>query len=608
MIRIHESSLYRSLMVLEKKDRVRIRIVVLIQFFLSLLDLVGVAVIGILGALAVSGVQSGNPGGRVAKALKLFSLDDLVFQTQIAILGIGASVILIIRTLLSIYFSRKILFFLSRRAAMISSTLVSKLLSQPILVIQRLSTQQSLYSLTDGVSAITVGVIGNFVAIISDGLLLAILTGALVVVDPTMAFLTISFFASIALLLYKLMHIRAQVLGAENSRLSIESNEKIVEVISSYREAVVRNRRGYYSREIGSLRLQLSNSLAELSFMPNISKYVIETAIVLGALGISAVQFLQKDASHAVATLAVFMAAGSRIAPALLRIQQGAVNLKGATGTSLPTLNLIENLADENAHEESILGNNNFSHENFHPNIELTDISVKYPNASEFAISGITLNIPAGSVIAIVGPSGAGKSTLTDLILGILEPDTGRIEISGLSPNAAVKEWSGAISYVPQEIYISNGTIRENVALGYPDEVATDNLVWDALRLSELDEVVRNLPHQLEEWVGDRGSKLSGGQRQRLGIARALFTKPKLLLLDEATSALDGSTEAKLSKSIQRLKGDTTVIMVAHRLSTVRSADRVIYLENGKILADGKFENVRKEVPDFDYQAKLMGL
>jgi len=133
-------------------------------------------------------------------------------------------------------------------------------------------------------------------------------------------------------------------------------------------------------------------------------------------------------------------------------------------------------------------------------------------------------------------------------------------------------------------------------------------LVWNALRLAELDEVVRKFPHQLEEWVGDRGSKLSGGQRQRLGIARALFTKPKLLLLDEATSALDGSTEAKLSNSIQKLRGDTTVIMVAHRLSTVRSADRVIYLENGKILADGKFDNVRKEVPDFDYQAKLMGL
>ena len=233
---------------------------------------------------------------------------------------------------------------------------------------------------------------------------------------------------------------------------------------------------------------------------------------------------------------------------------------------------------------------------------------MKYPNASEFAISGVTLCIPTGSVIAIVGSSGAGKSTLTDLILGILEPDTGRIEISGLSPNAAIQERSGAISYVPQEIYISNGSVRENVALGYPDWVATDDLVWDALRLAELDEVVRNLPHQLEEWVGDRGSKLSGGQRQRLGIARGLFTKPKLLLLDEATSALDGSTEAKLSNSIQTLKGGTTVIMVAHRLSTVRSADRVIYLENGKILADGKFENVRKEVPDFDYQAKLMGL
>jgi ABC-type multidrug transport system fused ATPase/permease subunit len=184
----------------------------------------------------------------------------------------------------------------------------------------------------------------------------------------------------------------------------------------------------------------------------------------------------------------------------------------------------------------------------------------------------------------------------------------GEVLISGKKPAEASHIWPGAIAYVPQDIAIASGTIRENVALGYPREIATDELVLNALKVAGLDTFVQSLKDGIDTVVGERGTKISGGQRQRLGIARAMFTKPALLVLDEATSALDGETELQVSDAIRNLRGSTTVILIAHRLSTVRDADKVVYMADGRIVAAGTFEEVRSQVPDFDRQAVLMGL
>lgn len=195
-----------------------------------------------------------------------------------------------------------------------------------------------------------------------------------------------------------------------------------------------------------------------------------------------------------------------------------------------------------------------------------------------------------------------------DLLLGVLEPDQGAILISGESPLAAFSRWPGAVAYVPQNVLITQGTIRENVGMGYPLDFISDELVWRALSVAQLKDFAENLEEKLDQPVGDAGSRISGGQRQRLGIARAMFTQPKLLILDEATSALDGQTENEISTAIHNMRGFITVITIAHRLSTVREADLVVYIEAGSIRSTGSFEKVRREVPDFDNQAKLMGL
>ena len=429
----------------------------------------------------------------------------------------------------------------------------------------------------------------------------------LFVIDPTTAVGTFMVFFLIGVFLYRFMHIRAYGLGVKSSELNIRSNEKIVEVFGAYRESVVRNRRTYYAGEIGKLRFQLSDTTADINFLPYVSKYVIETTVILGALLVGLAQFILQDATHAIATLAVFLAAGTRIAPAVLRVQQGTITIRGSLGQARPTLNLIESLGDA-LPVDTINDSVDSQHVGFLSEIRVGGVTLTYPGGLTPAISNVSLDISAGMSVAVVGSSGAGKTTLIDILLGVLKPDNGSILISGLPPLEAISRWPGAISYVPQDVVIAAGTIRENVALGYPPEVVLDELVMNALKVAHLDKFVQTLPEGIDTQVGERGAKISGGERQRLGIARAMFTNPYLLVLDEATSSLDGETEASISDAIHALRGTTTVVMIAHRLSTVRNADLVVYMSDGKIVSTGSFDEVRKTVPDFDRQAKLMSL
>ena len=597
----------RSARVFSRRDQKRIVAVVLLQISLGFLDLLGVAAIGILGALSVSGIQSGTPGNRVNSALQTLQISEFSFQTQVAIIGLCAAALLIGRTVISIFFTRRTLFFLSRRGAQISSDLVSKLLSQSLLSIQSRSNQQTIYSVTYGVSSITLGILGTTVLLMADGSLLIVMSIGLFAVDPTVAAGTFLVFALVGFQMYRLMNVRAKVLGKKNWELSVKGDEKVVEAMNSYRELVVRNRRSYYAREISKTRFELADVLAEIQFMPNISKYVIESTVILGALLISAAQFSLQDSKHAVATLAVFLAAGTRVAPAVMRMQQGAITIKNSIGSAEPTLELIETLAEVDGTPE-VKDSFDLNHEDFDSNIKITDLFFTYPGSSNPALSGMNLDVTRGQSVAIVGPSGAGKTTFVDLLLGVLNPDSGSIKISGVTPLAAITKWAGAMAYVPQDVVISNGSIRENIALGFPSSIGTDELVNKALDIAHLRDFAYGLEDGIDTQVGERGTKISGGQRQRLGIARAMFTNPKLLVLDEATSSLDGLTEAAISEAVLGLKGSVTVIMIAHRLSTVRNADLVVYMESGRIIATGTFEEVRSQVPDFDNQAKLMGL
>ena len=597
-----------ALGILNKSDRRKLIFVVLIQTFLGFLDLAGVAIIGTLGALSIQGIESHNAGNKVSTLLKLFRLQHFTLQAQVAILGIIAGGILLVKTVSSIFFTRKIFYFLSVKCAELTTNLIEKILAQNLLEMQKRTTQEILYIVSEGVRNILLGILGTAVTVASDMAMLVIMTIGLFSLDPVVALSSVFLFAVIGYILFKLLQVRAKEIGIESNRLNVESNQKILEVLSTYRESVVRHRRRYYSEQIGKIRYRLGYVIAEQNFQPYISKYVLESASVFGSLLLAGYEFGTKNAVHAVATLAVFIAASSRIAPAALRIQQGLLMIKTSAGSADSTLLLLNELKSADSLIDDDFENAKFDYPGFNPEVIVAGATFQYPGDAGFSLKYADFHVKPGTTTAIVGPSGAGKTTLIDLLIGVLNLSDGSITISGVRPGAASLKWPGAISYLPQNISIVSGSVRENVAMGYSLEVATDDRVWSALDIAQLGNLVRSLPLGLDTQVGETGSLISGGQRQRLGIARALFTSPKLLVMDEATSALDGATELQVAKSIEALSGSVTKIIVAHRLSTVRNADQILYMDKGLLVAKGTFEEVRNQIPDFDHQASLMGL
>ncbi len=588
-------------------DRTKLIILAITQVVITGLDLIGIAFIGILGSLAVSGVGSTPPGDRVSGALEFLRIQDLSIQNQAAVVGLLAAGLLISKTGLSIYFSRKTFFFLGNRSALIANSIISKLLNESYLTVNRYSRQETLYIVTRGVDSITSSVLATFVAVVSDGTLLLLIVVGLFLVDPMLATSTLFIFGIVSWLLYFLLKNHALELGNENNVLGLKFNEKMIEVLSSYRESFVRNTRINYNEMLGTMRYSQANVGAKLGFLPSIGKYVMESIIVVGTLFVALIQFARQDASHAVATIAIFTASSSRLAPALLRIQQGALQFRSGRAAAVMAIDLLQSLSESQEMQDKspIIAR---EIKQFKPEFNIENVSFIYPNATENALSNVSISGKSGEVIAIVGPSGAGKTTLVDVLLGILTPSKGCATISEASAKACSEIWPGMTAYVPQDVYIMNGTIRENLGLGFDSHKFSDQAIWQALDVAQLKAFVAKLPSQLDSLVGENGASLSGGQRQRLGIARALVTNPKLLVLDESTSSLDGETELNLSTAIQGLKGEVTIIIVAHRLSTVRSADRVVYLNQGSVISQGTFEQVRSAVPDFDRQAKLMGL
>lgn len=606
--RLSDSSVGIAFNLLSRKEKRKLSLSLALQVVLTFLDLVALAFMGLLGAVAVSGFTSQKPGNLAYEILDLLKLSDKPFQTQVGVLGLTAAVFLVTKSIISMIITRRMLHFLGRRGSAISQRIVTNVLTKPITFLQSKSQQEILYSMTQGVYRLMVGVLGSTLTALVDVVLLVTMSVGLFIYDPMIALSSFLLFGSVGLLLYAQMNVKAGRLGENLYRLNVQSNQEIIEVLNTYREAVVKNRRPYYVKRISNSRTKIADTESEVSFMPIVSKYILETSIIIGGLLVAGLQFSLKDASHAAAALAIFLTAGSRIAPSALRLQQSLIMIKTSAHTALSTIDLIQQLSPMQSFDDLPPVALNINHEGFNSTIVIDKLNYTYPDSSTLALSEISLNIKTGSHVAIVGDSGAGKTTLVDAILGVIETNPGEVLISGLNPHAAVQEWPGAIAYVPQDITIIEGTIRDNLILGYDKTEVPDSLITYALETASLSEFTQNQPQGIDTQVGDFGSNLSGGQRQRIGIARALITQPKLLILDEATSALDAQTENEISNALLHMKGTVTVVSIAHRLSTVQHADLVIYLSKGEIIGSGSFEEVRSTVPNFDRNAKLLGL
>ena len=590
--------------VLTRIQRQKYLLITIAQILLSFLDLIGVALMGALGAIAIRGIQSKPTGTSVNGILSLLRIDTFNFQKQVIVLCILAFLFLTIKSILSLYFTKRIYSFLANCSAYLSEILANKFLRRDVAQINLRNSADYHHILGGGISTLTVGVLGLVSSVIADVSLLVIVGVGIFLVDPLIAMTTLALFSIIGSLLYFGLSKLAKRNGRNITEFNVASNQAISESILTFRELHVRNQKQDFIRKISTLKYDYSNSLAAQALLPNVSKYIFEVSLVVGGLTVAALQFITQDSSRAIASLVVFLAAGSRIAPALLRVQQNMVQLHANIESSRTTIDfIVEGLGLGHNIESS---SENYGEHRVDKGVDIQNVSYSYPTRDLPSIKNISISIPSGATVAIVGQSGSGKSTFVDLLLGVLTPTNGRVLVEGMDPNSFIERFPGAIGYVPQNVGFIDGTIASNIALigNGLDEQA----IKKALEQASLGEFAIAGPDGLEYQVGENGSHLSGGQRQRLGIARALLTNPRLLVLDEATSALDATTEQSIAKTIDGLKGKCTLVIIAHRLSTVIDADVIVYFENGEVKSSGKFTQVREEIPDFDQQASLLGL
>jgi ABC-type bacteriocin/lantibiotic exporter with double-glycine peptidase domain len=513
--------------------------------------------------------------------------------------------------------ARRIMVFLANRQAELSVKLARNFLSRPLVVIQKWTTSEATYALGGGVTAVTVALLGAGITIVSEVFLFTIVGITLLIYDPILTIVSFAFFLTIVLVLQRILG-RWSARNAQVMTDNHIANLTIVsEALSTYRESTVLNRRDLYVAKFEKNALTAAHTSALSVYIMEIPKYVLEAALYLGMLILAVVQFLTKDWGAAAATTALFLAAGSRIIPALLRLQGAGITIRNASIQAQPTFFMYDYLTALPNNEISssaritardIHRSIDSGYPEFEAKIEMKNVELKYENSADPAVTGISFSCAAGDSVALVGSTGAGKSTLADLLLSVLNPDSGQVLVGGVTPREAISLWPGSISYVPQNVALTIGTVRENVALGLPHDLIDDELVWDALHRAHLADFLTEFREGIDTNVGERGFRLSGGQRQRLGIARALYTKPKLLVLDEATSALDSETEQAIIEMLNELESEVTTVTVAHRLATVRRADLLIYLKEGHSIAQGTFEEVRALAPDFDRQAVLLGL
>lgn len=598
---------------MEQKDRKKLIFLGITQFCISILDLFALLLIGLVTSLSLSdiSVQSSSKYVELIMGLSIFQGIDL--RTIIFFLGGASAVLLILKTAVSAGLTRKIIGFLSIREAAVSAKYMEEVIKLSPLDQRKWSPQYiSGVALTGANCAVTIS-LGQMVNGMVEGLSILLLFTGVTFVNPSVTISTILYFSALALFSTKYLGKKIRQAGQETYRIGISSTELIQNSVSTAREIHTSNSQGKISKIFSEQRFASYKATRSKAFIGLIPKFIFEVGLVIGAIFICAAQVYFYDAHKAITGMVVFLALTSRLVPSLLKIQNSLLELRAATSPTLNFLDELNNVRRINEQNsinlkiaESRIPNDRHSGD-FFPGIHCENLEIKYSDASKPTLRNINLEIEPGTFVAIVGPSGAGKTTLVDALLGIAIPTNGFVSISGVSPNKAMKNWPNKIKYVPQDVQLVSGTIRQNICWPGNEKSIDDSRIIEVLSLVELQDWLSVQSQGLDTLIGVGGSNLSGGQKQRLGIARALATNPEILILDESTSALDTETESLIAKRILNNMRGLTRIVIAHRLSTVINADKLIYLDNGQKIAEGTFSELRKLVPQFDKNAVANG-
>jgi ATP-binding cassette, subfamily B, bacterial PglK len=559
----------------------------------SLLELLGLGVIAgtitfVLNSDSIPVVNS------------LFKFKSTLSSLQVnSILGLSVIVAFSLKNISSLWIQKYLLDYLVRTEIDVTNTLLKLYLSAKYDFVVTKNHSEILRNITSICTQYVNSYLRSLLFIVTDSFVAILLVIFLLWYAPIITISLLLLILTVIGTFYYLVKDRLLYYGKDLAETTALRLEWINNTFGSIKERSIMNRNSFFLNGFINVTRRYAEVNAGHTFISRIPRPLIEVVLITSivAVGIMVAIIDDSEQSNLIATIGVFMGASMRLVPALSVINSNLQMLR----LQSPNVDIIYNEFDE------LSKNNKFIEEDlkddpeiqFMNSIELNNISFNYIGSSNNVLRKINLKINRGESVAFVGSTGAGKTTIVDLIMGLIEPVKGNILVDGLSINKHISSWQKKIGYVPQSVYLLDSTIKENIAFALDNEVINDERILEVLNMAQLNDMVHNLPDGLDTRVGERGVRLSGGQRQRVNIARALYHNPEIIVFDEATAALDNVTEQEIVNSIDALKHKKTVIVIAHRLSTVYNVDRIYFMKDGEIVNEGTYDELMHGDIDF---------
>jgi ATP-binding cassette, subfamily B, bacterial PglK len=580
---------------LPEGDPIRVSILLLLMLIAALFEVVGIGMIPAFVSIVaapeqVLGYEPLQP---------LFAYLEITTEKDLLIWGSATLVAMfILKSTYIVIFNYMEARFIYNRRYKISHRLMSSYMQAPYTFHLNRNTAELLRNITQEVNILVNIIITNLLTISREAIMAVSILIFLLFVEPVITLVVIFFSGLGAGSFILLTQKKIKKYGKEEQEHRSNMIKAVNQGLGGIKDVRVLNREYEFIEKYRIEAYKSTRLMAYIRYIQQIPKPVVETTAVIAMMLISALMVWQgRPLSTIIPILTLFAMATVRLMPAVQQLSAQYTSLKYNLVALDPVYDDVKEL--EKYSREFKRDRKKNESLKLSENITASGITYCYPESKEQALDNVSFTIPKGKAVAFVGESGAGKTTVVDLLLGLLEPSEGTITVDGINIFEHLSAWQKNIGYIPQSIYLADETLRNNIAFGLPEDEIEDEKILKAIESAQLKDLVERLPLGLDTVIGEHGTRLSGGQRQRVGIARALYHNPQVLVMDEATSALDNVTEMEITKSIDALIGDRTIIIIAHRLTTVQNCHKLYLMKSGKIVDTGDYDELVDRNKDF---------
>ena len=569
----------------------------------SLLDLAGIFIVGWVATSYA--YVFGQSQETAEPAPVFFNMQVLEISSLPAVMALVLALFLS-KSAISILLFRKSAILVAGIEARASKAIAEKLFSRGLSALGKTSREDTMYAIQVSAPAAFNVLLNSLSSIVAETTLFLAICIGFFFVSPIATVAAILYFGTVALVIHLMVGKRARLYGASSVVSSSGATREINNLYAVFREAHVAHATSSFVSRLGSEKETSARSAAARIYLRGIPRYVIESSLLLGLIILTGYQTLGGNIIDSAATLGVFLAGGFRLTGALIPLQASLLDIKYAIPQSRVAISLLE---EESGSTSAVPCREVVSISAGSPiGVQMKAVNFSYPGQEKNAIQSVSLEIQPGEQVALVGPSGAGKSTLADLLVGLLQPNSGSIMYTSLAEGKTIDQAAVNLGYVPQKPGMISGSILNNIALTSDSEDIDVEFAKHCLDQVGLLEKVNSLNNGINSEIGNLQDSLSGGQLQRLGLARALYNKPSLLILDEPTSSLDAKSESDIISSLNNLRGKVTIVIIAHRLNSIRNCDRVFFIQQGSLIDSGSLKELSSRNPELAKMIELLTL